>query len=455
MKHFLLTIICLGGIALGQAQNDMRAVLEFSEAEEAYEAGDLNKALEHLQEIDRLVPKGGPHISYLKIEVYSAVMNDDFTHEKTDQLYEEVKKYMKYLNSLDVDDVPVQKLQKVGALEKALEQYRREQAEKEKQAYAKAKLGRVEDMRYYIRNYPNDPKNKEIVADLDSLEEQLYDRVQQEGNLTAINNYLSAFESGKYAVEVKQLQKKAVEERDYRLAMEAKSWQPAFTYVKIHGHSRPDVLVVMEQRLLEAGGVAMVNNNYKEAEELYSKYLQYAPDGSEVALAKSNLEIARAEIRKQEKIAARKDKTYFMLTYHTDKSFGIEIGGLKNSHAPAFYGGLKLTPNFLKAGFTDVYDIENDPEYLETFELAPIFIAVDLGVNVKISHPLWIYGGLAGRMRHHLSGYNDQLYRIEGEKDFSFYPEAGIKVLLGRAIILKGGLQYVDSQINLQFGFGF
>lgn len=96
----LIYITLLLAFTFTYAQNDMKARLEFEEAETAFAAEDYEKALLHLTETEKLIGKWTPVVSFMKIEtLFALVDTSSFGDPKMEPLYEEVTQYMKHLTN--------------------------------------------------------------------------------------------------------------------------------------------------------------------------------------------------------------------------------------------------------------------------------------------------------------------------------------------------------------------
>lgn len=122
MKKIIYTLILLVFVSsFAQAQNDMKARIEFEEAEKAFEAEDYEKCITHIEETERLIGQWTPMTSFLKIEALNNLVDIGYRIDVNRQpLYVEVSKYMAHMNKLDIHKVPSEKYKKVYEIEKAL-----------------------------------------------------------------------------------------------------------------------------------------------------------------------------------------------------------------------------------------------------------------------------------------------------------------------------------------------
>lgn len=121
MKKLLYTITLLLAFTFAQAQNDLKARIEFEEAEKAFTEENYETALKHLNETEKLLGQWTPVVSYLKIESLYALTNmENFAAPTIEPLYEEVTQYMAYLNKLKSDEVPMEKYKVIYGIETKL-----------------------------------------------------------------------------------------------------------------------------------------------------------------------------------------------------------------------------------------------------------------------------------------------------------------------------------------------
>lgn len=125
MKKIIYILFLLFAFTFVHAQNDIKARIEFEEAEKAFEAEDFEKSLNHLKEAEKLIGRWNPITSFLKIEALHAMTDmGRFADPNMMPLYEEVSKYIAHMNSLSNDDIPMEKYKKVYEIEKVLNVYK-------------------------------------------------------------------------------------------------------------------------------------------------------------------------------------------------------------------------------------------------------------------------------------------------------------------------------------------
>ncbi len=97
MKKILLLTLCCIAALTAYAQGDLKARMEFEQAETAFAQGDYQTALTHVNATEKLLKTYAPRISYLKIVTLDMLC--DYTHLPNPyfvQLQAEVKRYLDY-----------------------------------------------------------------------------------------------------------------------------------------------------------------------------------------------------------------------------------------------------------------------------------------------------------------------------------------------------------------------
>lgn len=190
MKKLYTFLIVLFAFTFAQAQNDIKARIEFEEAEKAFTEENYETALKHLNQTEKELGRWTPNVSYLKIESLYAVTDMGYFGASTMQpLYEEVAKYMAYLNKLKSDDVPMDKYKVVYGIEKTLKALKLD--ERQSAEFLKAKVA-------------HDAKNYDAAI-------PLYEKLAQKGNSWAMRNLGLIYETLQDYVKAKEWYLKAIE----------------------------------------------------------------------------------------------------------------------------------------------------------------------------------------------------------------------------------------------------
>ncbi|MFP9098575.1 tetratricopeptide repeat protein [Flavobacterium sp. RHBU_24] len=111
----IITLLVLFISATVFAQNDMKARIEYEDAETAFTTGDYEKAVAHLRDAEKLLGKWTPKVSYLLI----LSLDKTIDYENADArklLDDEVKKYMQF--AAEAKDLDEDKFREINTIEK-------------------------------------------------------------------------------------------------------------------------------------------------------------------------------------------------------------------------------------------------------------------------------------------------------------------------------------------------
>jgi TPR repeat protein len=133
--------------------NDMKARIEYEDAETAYQNGDYEKTITHLTETEKLLGFWTAKAGYLKIIVLDRIIDYDYYgqewNDNMTELYRQVKEYMKYANK-NPDKIDTDKMREIYAIEKRIDaseqlkdwkempEFKNGQAAYEKESYEEA-----------------------------------------------------------------------------------------------------------------------------------------------------------------------------------------------------------------------------------------------------------------------------------------------------------------------------
>lgn len=197
MKKLYTLLIVLFAFTFTQAQNDIKARIEFEEAEKAYTEENYETALKHLNQTEKELGRWTPNVSYLKIEsLYALTDMGNFAAPTMQPLYQEVTQYIAYLNKLKSDEVPMEKYKVVYGIEKTLKALKLD--ERQSTEFLKAKK-------------EHDTKNYDIAI-------QIYERLAQKGNSWAMRNLGLSYEEKKDNDKAKEWYLKAIDNENSEAA---------------------------------------------------------------------------------------------------------------------------------------------------------------------------------------------------------------------------------------------
>ena len=199
MKKLYTFLIVLFTFMFAQAQNDIKARIEFEEAEKSFTEENYETTLKHLNQTEKELGRWTPNVSYLKIEsLYALTDMGNFGAPTMQPLYEEVAKYMAYLNKLKSDDVPIDKYKVVYGIEKTLKVLKLD--ERQSSEFLKAKTA-------------HDAKTYDIAI-------PLWEKLAQKGNSWAMRNLGLIYEQKKENDKAKELYQKALENDNSQAALD-------------------------------------------------------------------------------------------------------------------------------------------------------------------------------------------------------------------------------------------
>ena len=255
----LYIFILLFTFTIVQAQNDMKARIEFEEAEKAYEGKDYETALKHLNEAEKLIGKWTPLTSYLKIEsLYATTDMGNAFDENMQPLYTEVEKYMDYMHKLNSSEIPTEKYKSVYAIEKELKGFKLD--ERQNPEFIKAK--KQHDTKNYV----------EAIS--------LYEPLAQKGNSWAMRNIALLYRYGlgvdKDLEEAKKWYKKSIEKDNMQAVEdlghvyyeEGKFDKALECFLKAAANENPKGIFMLGYLSQNGKGLPL---DYKKAEEYYLK----------------------------------------------------------------------------------------------------------------------------------------------------------------------------------------
>ena len=166
MKNKLYYILLLVSINTF-AQDDIKARIEFEEAEKAFMEEKYEEAISYLEKTETLLGKYSPKISYLKIESLDKI-TDIYNYEdvKTQKLVSEVQKYLNHFKN-NSKDVVVDKYKVVYKIDENLK-------------FAKKNYDDTQTIEFKKANEAYD--NKDYAAEL-----EWYTKAAYKGNAEAMN----------------------------------------------------------------------------------------------------------------------------------------------------------------------------------------------------------------------------------------------------------------------------
>ena len=120
MKNILYLLTLLSTQLLLSQSNEIKARIEFEDAEKYFSDANYNEALTHLNNAQKLIGSWNHKISYMKIMCYDAIVNYNDWDQSLKILDEEVLVYMTYADK-NSNNVNTDKFRKIYEIDKKIE----------------------------------------------------------------------------------------------------------------------------------------------------------------------------------------------------------------------------------------------------------------------------------------------------------------------------------------------
>lgn len=428
-------------------QNLVLAKAYYTKAREAFENSNYQQTIEYLNDAKTEFGKTNPDIIYLEIQ-------SRFNLDKKDTIIETLSK--EFIETADKKDK--EKIQKVSLMAVEHREALEAAIKKEEDAYQNAlNSPSVEVIRSFLKQYPANPKNEALNNLLIQKEEETYKEAITADQVGKYETYQQKFPNGKYKDEVAQKLAVAKEKAAYDLIVNNKDASTAQRYLSQYpdGKYKNEAKDILEEILFREGNEYFENDDLTNAKYKFDTYKESLPEGKNRLEVDKKLAQIEKKMNKQATVDNRTTANYFMLTGTTTEAFGFEFGRVS----------LKgLSTYFNMAGNADVFSLKMGEAVaeIESLDDAPDdyknpFLTASFGFTFKIAYPVWFYVGGGVRYQEFFAeDENDEvvLFEVKEEKNFSFFPEAGLKLKIGKAIVLKAGTQYMDEEFSYQFGIG-
>ncbi|WGH74516.1 outer membrane protein assembly factor BamD [Tenacibaculum tangerinum] len=475
MKHYLFTILLLVTISFSFAQqNEKEAFQKFKKARQAYQSNNYADAANLLSKTKELLGSTNIRIQPMLIKSLAKIQDWHRANTEIDTYYglNPDQKLVEYQEIVTIDrqvDVKVKEDQdlyntakrnkSVTTMQSYLDsfpygKYREEvrlllSNQKDENAWDMAKNGfNTRAYEAYLAKYPNGIHANEAKQQIIRWDNVAYDKASSEGTQSALNYYLSNYPNGQYRRQIKN-QLTIRKEEDAYAATKSGKLTDFENYIRNYpnGKYATQINKAIENYMFDKAESSFNNKYYSQAASNYQNYINRFPNGENIDKAKSRFKRATNKSK-------QRSSSYFGFTYESQGAFGITSGKL-NKDKLGFYFNLRVTPQ--------VFDIEfTEPENEIPEELVPenekIGVAsLSLGFSYPISYPVWIYaGGGVNYQERFVEENNETLfYKVTGEEQMAFYPEAGLKIRLGRSTTLIGGVVYVRDELLYKIGIGF
>lgn len=446
-RILLIVFLIVANHSFGQ--NTALAQGYYLKAKEAFGQNDYTQTINFIEKAKIEAGSTNPELLYLEIRArYEADKKDPLIAERAAE-------FMSTVNENDKKRIREVSLITIEHKE-AVELAERTQQE----AYQKALTsGDVVVIRAFLAEYPSNLRKDVLENLLIAKENELYKVAVQSDEIAQYENYLLLFPAGKYKEDVVKKLAIANEKKLYESAVSSRDVKVAQNYLQKYpsGKYKTEVLDLLEEVLFKEGTQFLEANDLVNAKSKFTTYKELFPQGKNVTTVEKNLALIDKKTKKQNTIASRTSANYFMLTYSDNESYGFEFGKLDLKKL-SVYWDLAANENVLglfETGMGETVEVEAVKDLPE--EAKHAFLTTSFGFTFKIAYPVWMYvGGGLKYQQFYLEDEDDEIltYKVNEDKDLSFYPEGGFKVKIGKAVVLKAGTQYVNNELQYQFGIG-
>ncbi len=321
----------------------------------------------------------------------------------------------------------------------------------------------IADYKRYLNQHAGgkhieDAKNR--IIELDRIG---YDIAIAGGTANDYRLYLSRYPEGIFRTEISNKLELKIEEDMYKKARLSNKIEDYETYIREYpfGIYADHVNQIIENSYMAFGKKAYKNGNWRDARSDFNKYLRHYPSGR-------YKEEAEKYVKKCSRKLSQSGTGFLMYTYDEVSPLGLSFGSLSVRSVSVYYT-IKLNQDIFK-GYDVLYEIDEQGksdsprDILPTGEIVDANIAMSLGLTRKLVYPLWAYAG-AGvgyyAIYHEVEQFNSNGTPYETvwmksteSPEFEFFPEGGLMLKLGGALVCKYGISYQNGVIH-QFGVGF
>ncbi|NRR91594.1 hypothetical protein HSX10_08480 [Winogradskyella undariae] len=434
----LLLILFSANISISQNMNIAKGY--YNKAKESYATNSFTKSLEYIESTKKELGNTNPDITYLEVLVR-------FKIDKKDSLIKSLS-YM-FLENADQSDDRIEEVSLIVIEHEEI--INNELAIKQRMYNTAITNGSVDQIRAYINKYPKSEEVGRVKLALEEKETQYYNTALKMDTVKYYEDYLDLFPRGVYKVQVNSKLNIAKEVESYNKVKTSSSIDFIEGHLKIYPQSehKEEILERLEALMINEANTEFKNESNLLAQRSYNDYLRKFPEGKHVQTTNDNLDIIQKRIDKQNRIDNITSANYFMLTYATDETYGIQFGKLSQNKVGT-YLNLSGNESVSKLKFSADQEADSVGQSISVFEES--ILKASFGLTVKIVNPIWVYGG--GGLKYREFFFEDEGWEIKDLKGFLFYYETGIQIKIGKALALKGGASFIDGETYIQAGIG-
>ena len=362
MKFIKTTLVFLALFItnITTSQNFDIAKAYYIKAKEAYSTDNYKKAIEYLESTKNELGSTNPDITYLEIL-------SRFKVNKKDKLVKALSKT--FLENASRDDDRIQDVSLIIVEHEEI--INKEIIERQNMFNLAKNYGDINRMRAFINKYSNGDDVVYIKSSLNKKETEIYNSALAENSVVSYNNYITNFPSGRYLQEINSKLKKAKEIESFNKARESEDIHAIQGHLLVYPNSKGKsvLLEILEYKLISKANNEFEKDNYSSAKNSYIEYKKKFPEGNNIAMANDNLKIIEKKLDKQSKINNRTSGNYFMLTYDSDETYGIQFGKLSQNKL-GLYFNLSGNESSIKIKFAYDQEIETAGTAIDVFEEA-------------------------------------------------------------------------------------
>lgn len=317
----------------------------------------------------------------------------------------------------------------------------------------------------FLSQYPTSEEAKIARQRIQDADKSAFERAKTAFSVPSFDSYLQQFPQGKFVAEARSLREDAREIEAFESAQvqgSIGSWQ-TFLNQFPSGKKQYEAAKALENAYFQTGEVAFQRKNWSDAITQFQKYITAYPTGSRVDEAKKKLNLAKLRLKSS-------PQNFTFLAFERDPltQIGLVLGGL-STQGGRLYMKIKANRQYFSRGSL-LYTVDEDG-YLNfdgsvryTGDVQENQWGGLLGWSFPVVHPIHLYVGLgvlndaaffqADRFDSSGDFKRTSWVKYTGEQQFSFLGEAGIAVNLVNFGIFRGGVNYVNGQIQTQWGLG-
>lgn len=298
------------------------------------------------------------------------------------------------------------------------------------------------------------------------IEEIAWEKAKNAKYIEDVEAYANSYPYGKYIDEANDIIKRSYISISKKAYQESNETQLVDFYNKYQKRFPRDTDIEKIKTLLLDFYFNSAESSYKlkywsKAKDFYNKHLKLSPNSTEATYCQK-------QINKCTRKSNQSSADFWMYTYDTKSPLGISVGSM-NKNGLGGYATLKMNGKIF-TGFDVLWTIDDNGisdsprDIVPTGEKQDANISLSGGLTFKLVYPLWGYLGVGIGYypryeevdEYDSSGnlYETVWMRNTDKTKWGLFPEGGLRLKLGDAVVLKYGVTYYNG-LTHQFGLGF